>query len=126
VRVVPGLAGGAVGLQFSIAARAASRRLVSAGVFSHGCSDRALIMAAISQRVRQLPRHAIISSVDIVFLDNQSEIWSAPSADSRRGGSLEAICGRRRPPVCFRPLDCCFRGPLAMGIEPLEPRGRGW
>ena len=65
VRVVPGLAGVTVRLQSPNAARAASRRLVSAGVFSHGCSDKALIMAAISQRARQLPRHAIISSADI-------------------------------------------------------------
>jgi hypothetical protein len=51
--------------QFAIAARAASRRLVSTGVFSDGCSDRASIMAASPDRSWQLPRQAIISSVDI-------------------------------------------------------------
>ena len=51
--------------QFAIAAQAASRRLVSTGVFSDGCSDRASIMAASPDRSWQLPRQAIISSVDI-------------------------------------------------------------
>ena len=51
--------------QFAIAARAASRRFVSTGVFSDGCSDRASIMAASRDRSWQLPRQAIISSVDI-------------------------------------------------------------
>jgi len=34
-------------------------------------------MAAISQRARQLPRHAIISSTDIVSSSTSSLIWSA-------------------------------------------------
>jgi hypothetical protein len=38
---------------------------------------RSLIIAAISPRARQLPRHAIISLADIVSSTTSSVIWSA-------------------------------------------------
>jgi hypothetical protein len=96
--------------QFAIAARAASRRLVSTGVFSDGCSDRASIMAASPDRSWQLPRQAIISSVDI---------GSNQFRDLKRGTRLSvgrclaaSYVADARLPVCFRRPDCCFRAPF--------------
>jgi hypothetical protein len=68
VRVVPSLARVAAGLPVLHPGAGSLKALRLVGVFSPGCSGRASTKAAISQRVRQLPRLAIISSADIVSI----------------------------------------------------------
>ena len=107
VRVVPGLAGVGCGFQdpssrgWRHADRDQARLQESRSACSaiaRNCSDRALIIAAISPRARQLPRHAIISLADIVSSTTSSVIWSAaPFAPATSTAPMAGAAALWRP-----------------------------